>query len=1140
MKITKTRKIGPYVVLLICLSLTGLVWLLLNNFNRMLAQQRFQDRTNQIVTALTKRMEDYATVIRGGAAFFTATGEVTRTEWRTYVEHLDISDTFPGVQGIGFSRVIQPSELAQHIQQIRAEGFPDYTVRPEGERGVYTSIIFLEPFDARNQRAFGYDMFSEPVRRTAMEKARDTDAPSISGKVKLVQETEQDIQAGFLMYVPVYLHGMPTDSVEERRAAHQGYVYSPFRIKDLIQDIFQEPLDDIDFEVFDGVEVSLATLMYDSDESGRGLDEESDPKFSSYQTIDLYGHQWTLYFATRPSFEAISARYESWSVLIAGMIISLLAFIYTKGQETTRERALAMAYDMTSELRRREDELKDSEAMWHGLVNANPESVYLTNTAGVILAANEVFAQRLGRDHQELIGANLFDLLPPEVTIERKKFMDKVNVSGQPIRFEDNRAGRFIDNYIHPIFNSDGKLTQLAFLGIDITEHRKTLKEIKEYAEQYQAILSAELYGFWLADKKGKLLDVNDAYCKLSGYTRDELLKLSISDLETIEKPEDTARHIRKIIETGKDRFESKHKAKDGRVFDVEISTSFLPSRQEFIVFISDITDRKQAEEELRSLNAELEQRVIERTAELSKLSHAVEQSPVSIVITDTAGLIEYVNPRFTMVTGYTFEEAIGKNPRILKSGDTSAEEYKQMWETITAGCEWRGEFHNKKKNSELYWESASISPITNADGIITHFIAVKEDITERKRAEAEILKLNAELEQHAVQLEAARDEAERANRAKSEFLSRMSHELRTPLNSILGFSQLMEMDKLTPDQMVGVDQILKSGRHLLDLINEVLDISRIEAGRLELSPETVNVEEAILQTVDLIRPLADQRHITIRVKVPSSPQDVFVTADRKRLKQVLLNLLSNAVKYNREQGEIRINTSLLVDGYLHLQVQDTGPGIVPENLEPLFNPFERIGAEQTETKGTGLGLAIAKKLVEAMGGRIGVESTIGQGSTFWLDLKLTTQPEVSLVMAEMDNFLKTNPNHVAGTILYVEDNLSNITLVEKIVTRLPGVELISTVQGRMAMDLARQHKPRLILLDLNLPDVNGSQVLEWLRANAETKDIPVVVMSADAMPTQIEHLLAIGAQAYLTKPIDVKEFLKMLDEMLGRGDGKK
>jgi PAS domain S-box-containing protein len=307
-----------------------------------------------------------------------------------------------------------------------------------------------------------------------MERARDTDIASISGKVTLIREIEQDVQVGFLMYVPVYTNGMPHDSAEDRQAALQGYVYSPFRIKNLIQEIFPEPLDDIDFEIFDGVEVSSSTLMYDSDESGRGLDEESEPMFFDYKTIDLYGHQWTLYFATRPSFELASARFESWGILTAGTIISLLAFFFTKGQESTRERALVLAQEMTSALRKREEELRNSESMWHGLVNANPESAFLTDAAGIVLAANETVAQRLDRDVQEMIGVNYFDLLPPEVAAKQKARVEEVIASGQPVRFEDLREGRTIDNYIHPIFDSDGKLTRLAFLGIDITERKRT------------------------------------------------------------------------------------------------------------------------------------------------------------------------------------------------------------------------------------------------------------------------------------------------------------------------------------------------------------------------------------------------------------------------------------------------------------------------------------------------------------------------------------------------------------------------------------------------------------------------------------------------------------------------------------------
>lgn len=395
--------------------------------------------------------------------------------------------------------------------------------------------------------------------------------------------------------------------------------------------------------------------------------------------------------------------------------------------------------------------------------------------------------------------------------------------------------------------------------------------------------------------------------------------------------------------------------------------------------------------------------------------------------------------------------------------------------------------------------------------------LGVSVDITERKRAEEERL---------------ARESAERASLAKSEFLSRMSHELRTPMNSILGFAQLLKMDELSPDQLGSLEQILKSGRHLLDLINEVLDIARIESGKITISPEPVQVHDALKSAAELMRPLADKRGIRIHIQIPSS-QDIFVIADRQRLNQVLLNLLSNGVKYNRENGEIEITASLLVDGFLHLKVRDTGEGIPPEKMERLFTPFERLGLDPDMVEGTGLGLALSKGLVEAMGGRIGAQSTVGVGSTFWFDLELTTQQKEAIVMAEVDDYLRSAPGAKKGLVLYVEDNLSNIQLIEKILARLPNVELISAMQGRLALDLARQHKPGLILLDLHLPDMRGSDVLQHLRAEPETKDIPIVVLSADATHSQIERMLAAGANAYLTKPIDVKEFLNVVGEML-------
>jgi PAS domain S-box-containing protein len=380
-----------------------------------------------------------------------------------------------------------------------------------------------------------------------------------------------------------------------------------------------------------------------------------------------------------------------------------------------------------------------------------------------------------------------------------------------------------------------------------------------------------------------------------------------------------------------------------------------------------------------------------------------------------------------------------------------------------------------------------------------------------------------------------AKEEADQANRAKSEFLSRMSHELRTPLNAILGFAQLLELSNPSPRQRGQIEQILKGGRHLLTLINEVLDLASIEAGRIELSVEPINVHNLFHEVLDLIRPLASQRGISLRV-YPELDAAAHVKADNQRLKQVLLNLVSNAVKYNVERGSVELSCQDVDPGFHRLTVTDSGPGITPENLKRLFTPFDRLGAETTTVEGSGLGLVLSKRLVEAMGGKLGVASTPGRGTTFWVDLaraRAIEEPsgEVGHSALVAEDGLLQHP----CTVLYVEDNLDNLRLVEGILAYRPKVKLLSGLQGRLALDLARQHHPDLILLDVHLPDMKGDEVLRQLRAEPALRDIPVVVISADATANQIARLRAAGADDYLTKPIDVVRFLAVVDDCLKR-----
>lgn len=417
---------------------------------------------------------------------------------------------------------------------------------------------------------------------------------------------------------------------------------------------------------------------------------------------------------------------------------------------------------------------------------------------------------------------------------------------------------------------------------------------------------------------------------------------------------------------------------------------------------------------------------------------------------------------------------------------------------------------------------SVNVRPLHDDDGNRGGAVAVIHDITSARRSETLLLR--------------AKLEADRANRAKSEFLSRMSHELRTPLNSILGFAQVLEMGDLEPDEQGPVEQILKGGRHLLTLINEVLDVARIESGRMALSLEPVHVAEVMHEALDLVRPLAGQRGIAIE----ENPLKCgYVLADRQRLRQVLLNLLSNAIKYNVEGGRVSVACQGREKNRVRVTVSDTGPGMSAEQREKLFHPFERLVGDSSPVEGTGLGLALSKGLVEAMKGAIGVDSAPGKGSTFWIDLVAAERPEGVWVDLDAAQLAEPVPPAARRVVLYIEDNPANLALMERIIGLREGVSMLSAAQGRLGVDLARAHRPDLVLLDLHLPDMPGLEVLRELRAAEDTSGIPVVVVSADATSRHAQELLTAGAQFYMTKPLDVPSMLRLLDETLRSTQGE-
>ena len=529
--------------------------------------------------------------------------------------------------------------------------------------------------------------------------------------------------------------------------------------------------------------------------------------------------------------------------------------------------------------------------------------------------------------------------------------------------------------------------------------------------------------------------------------------------------------------------------------------------------FISDITERKQAENHLNEIT--------------SRLTLATRAGGIGVWDYDILNNTLFWDDQMFELYGIPKGDSLGAYEAwqhgLHPDDREESDAYIQM--AINGTKEFNTEFR-------IVWPDGTIRNIRalaivqrDGSGKAIRMIGTNWDITGIKESEAEIIK--------------ARNEAQAANEAKSEFLSRMSHELRTPLNSILGFAQLLEMGgELTQKQKKGLSHILNSGKHLLNLINEVLEITRIESGHLPLTLESVELSSMLREMITTIQPQAMAREINL-VLEDSEVNYLSVKSDRLQLKQVLLNLLSNAVKYNRQGGSITLKTTLkpLTESekvVIQISITDTGLGISTSDMPKLFQPFVRIGAEKSSIEGTGLGLAVVKKLMNAMGGQVGVKSTPEVGSTFWIELPQTITPIGLIKNTEGSLTDDLYPSYTVGTILYIEDNISNVELVEQIIAiHRPDITLITNGYGNEALPLALKHKPDLIFLDLNLPDINGFEVIKLLMSHDNTRDIPIVMISANAISLQIEKAERAGARNYLTKPLDIAAFLNEIDKWI-------
>ena len=819
-----------------------------------------------------------------------------------------------------------------------------------------------------------------------------------------------------------------------------------------------------------------------------------------------------------------------------------------------------MTLEIVTEIRREEALLKAG-ALQNAIFNSANFSSIATDEKGVIQIFNVGAERMLGYAAAEVTNKiTPADISDPEELIARAKALSvELGTAITPgfaalvfkasrgiediyeltyIRKDGSRFPAVVS--VTALRDAEGGIIGYLLIGTDNSARKRAEEALLKAGALQSAIFNSANFSSIATDEKGVIQLFNVGAERMLGYAAAEVMnKITPADIsdseEVIARAKALSAELATTITPGfaalvfkasrgiEDIYELTYIRKDGSRFPAVVSVTALRDPRGgiigYLLIGTDNTARKQVEAEQKRLDQRLrDQQFYTRSL--------IESNIDALMTTDPLGIITDLNKQMEALTDCTRDELIGAPFKNYFTDPDRAEAAIKLVlsEKKVTNYELTVQARDGKKTVVSY----NATTFYDRDRRLQGVFAAARDVTERKRFEQALQETNAELE-------SAKSAAEKANLAKSDFLSSMSHELRSPLNAILGFAQLMEASSPAPTaaQAESITQILQAGWHLLKLINEVLDLAVVESGKVSLSPEPVSLAEVLAECQAMMEPQAQQRGISMTF--PKVAAACFVQADRTRVKQVLINLLSNAIKYNRPQGRVEVLCAAAGADRLRISVQDTGAGLPPEKLAQLFQSFNRLGQEVRGEEGTGIGLVVSKRLVELMGGIIGVESIVGAGSMFWIELRLTTAPSlVTTGGAPVVAAPAPVPaNARVRTLLYVEDNPANMKLVEKLLALRADIRLIGAVNGTLGVELARATLPEVILMDINLPGISGIDAMKILREDPATKHIPIVALSANAMPRDIVRGLEAGFYRYLTKPIRVDEFMETVNEAL-------
>ena len=1277
----------------------GLLLTLSVTWNSKIAVERLEElefrascKTHQRL--IEGRLDNHAQILWSGAALFSASERVTREEWRSFTQHLNLDKQLPGIQGLGYAMLIPRATLAQHTQEIRNEGFPEYQVRPAGDRENYSSIIYLEPFAGRNLRAFGYDMFSEPVRRVAMERARDTDAAALSGKVILVQETDREFQFGTLMYVPVYSKDMPSTTVEERRAAIRGWVYSPYRMNDLLQGILGEHnstlKEGMRLSIFDGNQLSPESCLFSVSSGGEKLPVEG--CLEKCLRIEYNGHGWTLLFRQGKSSLWSLGYAGTWLLLGGGGVGTLLLCLLMLSMLSTQRKAQQLAEQMTVDLQKSKEALHRTAERLSLAVRAGGIGIWDYDVVNNQLTCDEqmfrLYGFTPGKSSQEYEAWKMS--LHPE---DRLRVEERIQLAlkGEQefdvdfrILWPDGTL-RYIRGFASVLRDGCGKALQMIGTNWDMTAHHKAETALLESEANFRAFFETmtdmllvatpegrvlhanaalahtlgytpeELYSMrilelhpadlrqeaaeiiatifrrecdscslpwlckdgtqvpvethvWLGQWNGEqslfgigknlsaereanqrferlfrnnpcpialtsmpdrlFIDINDAFLKTLGFTRQEVIGQSSSALKLFVNEQQSLAVSERLKAEGRlEGFEMQLRRKDGSFLDgLFFGEVFMSQGKQFyLTVMTDITARKHAERELDRLS--MMQRALMCLAtefvnvpleDQDKVINQSLETMSRLVQADRAYLFDYDFKTGVMSNTHEWCQA-GSKPA---KGILQVVQFAKFADWVAVRR--RGECIHipsvvalpKEDTLREFLTSQGVQSLITLplmqDGACLGFVGFDAVQQERhwKEEEVALLQVLAELYAHfesrrrmeretqelQKRLTAARDEAQEAARAKSLFLGNMSHEIRTPLNAILGYAQIMGRECAARECPMSkkLGSITRSGEHLLELLNDLLDLVRSDAKEIKLSTGLFDIYQA-LEDVRLIfvkHPAAQV--LTLQVSyTPEVPR--FICSDSGKIRQVLVNLVSNAIKFT-EKGGVRLSAALLPDSAsesltLAVEVEDTGCGIRAEEQEHIFELFYTHTERRGKTaKGVGLGLPLCRRYAQALGGDVSlVHSTPGKGSCFRFTFQTRGADPAALEQQHRGIVSRLAPNQPAFRVLVVDDDSANREMLVDLLETL-GIAVETDASAINALRRLRQDLAfDLVLMDKRMPEMDGYEAIRQLREMPGGEKIAVLVVSASGDGEERESALAAGANGYVSKPVHRD---KLLDEI--------